>query len=106
MKRIHIIFGISLLVLLVALAVAYVKLADQTALLIIHFDKYQGIDMLGSKGDIFSCLLIGVGIVAVNGLLAYVLYRRDRFLANLLGYVSVAISVLLFLSTLAIISNN
>lgn len=97
---------ISVILMLTAWAAAYVKLADIDYLMVIHFDSYRGIDFLGDRGDVFGILTVGLVINLVNFLLAWGFYRREHFLAQLISYATIFISLLILIAVGVIISIN
>lgn len=106
MKTKRLLFLASFTILVIALGVAYVKLADHDALLILHFDTYRGIDFLGSKFDVFNIIFVGMGLTVLNYLIARNLFRKDPLWAQLLAGASVFFSLLIFIALLVIIAVN
>ncbi|MDD5431062.1 MAG: hypothetical protein PHP03_02450 [Candidatus Pacebacteria bacterium] len=92
--------------LVLAFSVAYVNLADISGILIIHFDKFKGVDFFGTSGDIFNVIFVGALITLINSLLASMLYFRERFFSYILGFSSAFFAMLIFIGILAIISVN
>lgn len=105
-KPIFFSFIFSLFLIIVGLSVAFVALGDSDHLLIIHFDSFQGIDVLGSRRQVFNLLLTGLAINFINYQLTGVFYRRERFFAFLLAFSNILISFLILLAILVIISIN
>lgn len=106
MKLKRLLFLAAFVILVFALGIAYVKLAEHDALLLLHFDAYRGRDIFGSRTDVFNVIFIGMGIVTLNYLLARATYVRKAILAYLLGGASVFFSLLIFIAVLVIISVN
>ncbi len=106
MKLKRLLFLAAFVILVFALGIAYVQLADHDALLILHFDTYRGIDFLGSKFDVFNVLYVGVGMIILNYLIARGLSKRSMVLAQILAGASVLFSLLIFIAVLVIISVN
>lgn len=97
---------LSVILLIIGFATAYVKLAESNYLLVIHFDSFRGIDFFGSRGDVFGILLVGVAVNIVNFLLAYFIYQREKFLSQVLSWFSVFFSLLILIAVGVIISIN
>ncbi|MDO8601948.1 MAG: hypothetical protein Q7R62_02385 [bacterium] len=106
MKLKRILFLAAFVVLVAALGMAYVQLAEHDALLILHFDGYRGIDFLGSKFDVFNIIFLGIGITILNYLLARGIYRRSAVLAQIIAGATVFFSLLIFIAVAVIISVN
>lgn len=99
-------FGLSLVILIVAFSFFYVRLADVEHLIIVHFESLRGVDFLGSKKEVVGILASGLVLNFINFLLAAFLYNRQRFLSYLIGLVNVFISLLILLTIIVIISVN
>lgn len=106
MKIITISFLISILILVVALAVAYSQLSKLDALIILHFNQLSGPDYTGSVQDVFWIVLSGMGIAFINYLLARGLRLREQFLSTVLSISSIFISSLILIAVFVIIANN
>jgi hypothetical protein len=105
-KNFAIIFGLSFGFLILTALVAYLKLADTSAPLIVHFDVYKGIDFLGNRFDILNILVVALIILLINFFLAEFIFDRQRFLSFIFAYVSLAISALILIAISVIISIN
>ncbi|MDO8442732.1 MAG: hypothetical protein Q7S81_00480 [bacterium] len=92
--------------ILTALIVAVLNFYKINNLLIMHYDGYKGIDFLGDKGDVFSLIGISATMIILNAWLANRTYFRERFLAYLFSFSSLALSVLILIGVFAIISIN
>ena len=88
---------------LISATVNFYKTSD---LLIMHYDGYKGIDFLGDKGDVFSLIGISAAMVILNVWLANRVYFKERFLAYLLSFSSLVLSILILIGVFAIISIN
>ncbi len=106
MKIIALSFVISIVILVIAFAVAHAHLSNVNALLILHFDQYRGPNYTGSVQDVFLIVLSGMGISLINYLLARGLYLRERFLAMILSISSMVVASLILIAVSVIISNN
>ena len=106
MKLKRLLFLSAFIILIIALGIAFVQLADHDALLILHFDTDRGIDFLGSEFDIFNVLFVGIGMIILSYLIARGVSKRDVILAQILAGASVLFSLLIFTAVLVIISVN
>ena len=96
----------SAALLLIAFAMAYRKFAPIDHLLVIQFEGGRGIDLLGSKYDVFSLLGAGLLVCGINTWLSHVLYGKVRALSYLLAFFTVFFAALLLLVTAVIIRVN
>lgn len=96
----------SLSLLLIGFAISYTPLAEESQLLVIHFDAFRGIDFLGDKFDVFNVLWISLLVTLVNFFLSAILYYRERFLSYLIEYFNVFFALLILIAVAVIISVN
>ena len=74
--------------------------------LILHFDSYNGIDLLGGEWQVFGVLFAALAILAINFYLSDFLYPRDRFLSYLFVFSGLLLSVLILTAVSVIIYVN
>ena len=97
---------LSAILMITGFAAAYVQLANSDYLLVIHFDSFRGVDFFGNRADVFGILWVGLAINAVNFLLSYVFYEREKFLSLVISWFSVFFSLLILIAVSVIISIN
>jgi len=97
---------VSLVLLLIALISSYRSLRMADHLLIVHFDRFHGIDVLGTREDVFGIIFSGWGIAFINVILGYALYFRERFFSYLILFSNVCLATLLLIATIVILSVN
>jgi hypothetical protein len=73
---------------------------------ILHFDTSGEPDFTGSQREVFLMLATGAGLLFINFFLAYIFNRREHFTALVVANCALILSVLLFIATSVIISNN
>lgn len=105
-SRITFLFGIALIIMIVAFSFFYVRLVDVEHLIIIHFESLRGVDFLGSKNEVIGILFSGLALNVINFLLASFLHNRQRLLSYLIGLMNIFISLLILLTIIVIISVN
>lgn len=105
MKFIRIVFSFSLLVLGVAAATAYVRLANLNGLFVVQFDSFRQISFLGSSAHVYGIILLALAFLAANYFLAESLFSKDRFLATLISLTGVFLAILLFAAVFGILAN-
>ncbi|OGY63600.1 MAG: hypothetical protein A3E64_00140 [Candidatus Harrisonbacteria bacterium RIFCSPHIGHO2_12_FULL_48_16] len=106
MKLFFGIFGASFILLGIATVLFYIHLGGTGNVLVVNFDGFRGINFLGNFNDVFGILLTGFFILAINILLSWGLYKRNKFLAHLLPFATLFISLLILIAVAAIISVN
>lgn len=105
-SRLTFLFGIAVVILVIAFSFFYVRLADIEHLIIIHFESLQGVDFLGSKREVVGILMTSLVLNVINFLLAAFLYNRQRLLSYLISLMNIFISLLILLTIIVIISVN
>ncbi len=105
MKFILILFLASALIIGSAALMTGLQLQPNNEV-ILHFDTAKVPDFTGSQQDVFLMLATGGGIVLINFFLAHVFDRREHFTALIIANATLFLSILLFVATSVIISNN
>lgn len=77
-----------------------------TGSFILHFTNTTGITQVGSLGILELVGVFSIVVLLINFAISIELDRRNRFLGLLLGSVTLALSVLLFISCAAILNVN
>jgi hypothetical protein len=117
-----IIYGIGLGILVITLVLFFVFLSDADHSLIIHFDKFVGIDLWGKSSDVLKIIIFGFIVQGLNMGLAYNLSKKRIFpvgevenekgtetrkvLPYTLGFINIFIAVLILIAVGVIISVN
>jgi hypothetical protein len=105
MKLILSFFGISALAIAGAALMAGLQLSP-SADVIMHFDTAGQPDFIGSQRQVLLMLATGGVIVLINLFLVRVLDKREHFAAQIIAHLTLLLSILLFIATSVIISNN
>ena len=105
MKKLNALFGISIVLILAALLLAYFVFINNPYVIALHFDFLRGIDYFGTRMDVFGVLLVALVINFTNTALAKSLYSRDNFLALTIAIVN-AVFMALILVTIGVVSFN
>lgn len=100
------VFAASVVVLAVAYALFYLYLAPISNVIVVGFDGFHGLNTLGTSSDILAVLASGAAIILINIILASALRARAAFLAYLLPFASLFISILILISVGVIIAVN
>lgn len=100
------IFGLSFFVLLISFLTAFFKIGGITSPLIIHFDTYNGVNILGDKIDIFGVFASAFAAALINFLLSNFFYYRERFISYIFSFGSFGLSILILIAVSVIISVN
>jgi len=121
MFKSKIIFIISFLPILIATGLYFVYLSDADHPLIIHFDKYNGIDLWGAPRDVLKIIIFGFVLNFMNLGLARALQNRvilsestarppalslKRIFPYIFGFLNLLLSVLILIAVGVIISVN
>lgn len=101
-----VIFCLSALILIFSFIFAFLSLGGITTALIIHFDAYKGIDILAGRSTVFGILFSASAMLIINLFLADFLYHRDRFLAYILSFISLPLTILILIVISVIVSVN
>ena len=103
---IKLIFLASFILLIIATILVYLSLGEVSNFIVVGIDVFRGLNFLGSVGDVWSVLGIGLAINLINLFLAAAFYHREWFLAYLLAFVSLFISLLILIAIGTIITVN
>jgi len=105
-KYLRVVAGISIFIWLLTGIIFYSWFNLSSGNLILHFNAYNGIDFLGSQGDIFGILLSGLVIILINMYLSNFMYNRERFLSYIFSFANLVVSILILIVINVIISVN
>lgn len=65
----------------------------------LHYNVLFGVDFIGAWWKIFFIPLLGLVIALFNGAMGWVLFNRDKFIAQLFNGVGLVAQLLLFISS-------
>ena len=99
-------FVLSFLLVFIAWWAAYAKLHAITQPLIIHFNSQEGINQIGSMGDLTGVAVLSLVIVIVNGMIFLELQKRDWLWGNVLAAATALYCALIFIGFWVIIGVN
>ena len=100
------IFCASFLILGIAYLLFYTHLGGISNFITIGFDGFRVINYIGGVGEARGIFITATAINIINLVLAAALYGRDRFLAKLLSFISLSVSVLILITVGFIIVSN
>lgn len=103
---IKLIFATSFILLITATVLFYLNLGHVSNFIVVGIDTVRGFNFLGSTSDIWAVLGVGAVINLINITLASVFWHRNRFLAQLLPFVSLFVSLLILIAVGVIITTN
>ena len=106
-----VLYVLSCVLLLTAAILWYVFLYPLAGPLILHFDRYRGIDLWGGRFDVLGLIILGAAVNILNYGLAWTLSRREtgfpkNFFSNLTAGINLFFSLLILISVGVIISVN
>lgn len=106
-EKILLLFLILSLIFLLASAVFIFFNTDKMGSpLILHFDIYRGVDLMGEITDLWMILASGLLAILINSVLAEVFFYRKRILSYFLAGVNIFIGLLVLIAVAVIISVN
>ena len=105
-KNLRLIFSAATVVLIITAVVGYFKFGSMTEKIIVHFDIFKGIDILGNKADVRAIIIYGFIVSVINFFLADFLYERERFLSYIFSSATLFLSLLILTVISVIISKN
>ena len=92
--------------MIVSLALVAMNYGAITQNIVLHFDAFQGVDLFGSKANLWGVWVLGLMMMMVNGILCYEFYNRERFFSYLFIMGNVLISMLVLIIDAVLISIN
>ncbi len=100
-RIISIIFlGINLSIWLLAyLLFYYLKVEKEITL---HYNIYFGIDLIGSKWQLFYLPIAGIIIIILNALIALLIYNKNQFMIKILAVSTLLAQLFILLSIISI----
>ena len=106
MKKLNVLFGLSMFLIIGSLFLAYFVFINNPHVIAIHFDVLSGIDYFGTRADIFGVLLVALVINFVNTAIAKSLHFRENFLAISVAVANFIFMALIFVAIIVIAMNN
>ena len=97
---------ISLILIFVSLAIAYVHFSDPVKFLIIRSDAYRQLTLLGSRNDVLKVIIIGFLLIFFNTFLTRVMLKRYYFISKILSVGTFFLSLLILVVIFGIILAN
>ncbi|OGY59337.1 MAG: hypothetical protein A3B23_04055 [Candidatus Colwellbacteria bacterium RIFCSPLOWO2_01_FULL_48_10] len=95
----------SVLMLILAVFIGVSAFEGQAGKLIINFDG-RGLPVLGEAVSIFSLFGILAAMIAINSVLVFQIYNRERFLSYVLSATTIIVSLLILIATSMVVSMN
>ncbi|HXF43878.1 MAG TPA: hypothetical protein VNK70_00125 [Candidatus Paceibacterota bacterium] len=93
-KTVAVLLVAAALVTIFSLVLVIVNIGDVASPVLIHFDKFRGIDSLGEKSDIWEIWFGGAVLLVINSVLSGVFYTRERSLSYVFAAAALIISLL------------
>lgn len=101
-----VIFAAGIILLVIGFSLTYVNFWDSEDILVIHFDKFKGIDFFGNASDVLDILITALFVWIINIILANEFYFKERFLSYLLAFSTLLFIVLILVGVNVIINVN
>lgn len=99
-------FLISIFLNLTAWLFLYLNFKPQTEPVILHYNIYFGIDLIGAWYKIFFIPLFGLVCFFINFALSVIIYTRAKILSYFLIHTSSLIQILMLLTVVFLIFQN
>jgi len=74
--------------------------------LFLHYNVLYGVDYIGESWKIFFVPLIGLIILSINFFMGWLLYKKDKFMAQILNFVAVLCQIFIIFSTFVLVFLN
>lgn len=82
----------------------YLSLQTKEGLIPLHYNIYFGVDLLGSKDQIFKLPFVALFVLIINYFLAKTIYEQEKYLSYILVNVSLLVAVILFSAAIFILN--
>ncbi len=105
-KIIFVFLLLTAILLVVSFVLTYFKVDALSYPLILHFNPYQGVDLMGVKADVWGIVAMGFLVVVINTVLARTLFYRERIITYIFLATNVLLALLAFIGIAHIISLN
>jgi hypothetical protein len=96
--------GVGILAIVLLIGLLCFRLPTMPRLVPLHFDAAGSPDRLGPRWQVFIIPLIGLLALALNGVLGWLAYRRERMISYLLWGGAVLVQVLVWTAALGILA--
>ena len=84
----------------------FLKIKPQEAPLLLHYNIYFGIDLIGEWYKVFLIPFSGLAIFLLNLIFSFIIYKKDKILSYFPLIVSLIIQIILFIGGILIILLN
>lgn len=84
----------------------YAVLSKISQPIVIHFNDYVGINQIGNTRNLVFVGVLGLVMVVIDSWIAFTLVKREPFLGNIFGGMTLFLALLLFMGIMAIINVN
>jgi len=98
---------ISVLILAISAIIAYLHFTEISGTnIIIYLNQYQNKVLFAEVSDLYRFITLGLVLIILNFFIAIELRTKDLYLAKIVTITSIALAVLILISTNAIIKLN
>jgi len=77
-----------------------------TSELFLHYNVLYGVNYIAESWKIFFVPLIGLVILTVNFFIGWLLYKKDKFMAQILNFVAVLCQIFIIFTTFVLVFLN
>ena len=96
----------SLLVNILLWVLFYFRIPFQVEPIILRYNIYVGINLIGPWWHIFYFSLAGLGVIFLNFILAKLIYKKNRLLAHFLVFISLICQIILLIEGILLVMMN
>lgn len=72
----------------------------------LHYNILFGVDKIGERGEVYYTPLIGLAIMAVNFIIAWIIYKKDWFFSYTLLGVAVVVNIFVAIASVLVVFLN
>lgn len=102
-KPVQLLFSISIILLVITFLIPYFELYPEImtkTAVPLHYNIHFGVDMFGAWWRVFTPSIVGLLIIVINSILAFIYWSKDKMLSYCVLSTSVALQVFLILATI------
>jgi len=98
--------GLALLINLFNWVWLWIQIPSGEEYLFLHYNILFGVDKIGNSWKIFYIPLLGLFILIVNVFLGWILFKKDKFMAQLLNFVALLCQLFIVIAVFLIVFLN
>ena len=72
----------------------------------LHYNILFGVDAIGESWKVFYAPFLGFFILIINALLGWILYRKDKFMAQILNFITCLCQIFIVIASFLLVFLN